>query len=234
MDIDLPQYVAGGYFIIKSVRRDPDRSPDLLPERLISLSGCICPSVHVYWAWSDQEALAFGIPESKLPDTHREFPDFDYPNVFLKLETARAFVEEFLPATDDGLQLVGAGLHRDLVDDFLTLRQQAYDPHTGSTIEEIIGVSRAVSQRKLLEPGGQPLGFEVVGYEQSLGHSWLCSGLERDMFDQFGIRPNKNGLIHTHDEAMRVYRWIAEDEQRGRRAEPEPYTPWLLVAYPAN
>jgi hypothetical protein len=73
-----------------------------------------------------------------------------------------------------------------------------------------------------------------ISYDQNINDSWLCSGLERDMFEQFGIRPNKNGLINTYDEAMRVYRWIAEDEQRGHRAEPEPYYPWLLVAYPAN
>jgi hypothetical protein len=54
------------------------------------------------------------------------------------------------------------------------------------------------------------------------------------MADQFGIQPNEHGLIATPDEAMQVYEWIAEDEQRGHRAEPEPYYPWLLVEYPID
>lgn len=76
------------------------------------------------------------------------------------------------------------------------------------------------------------LGFEVVSYWYQLGHSWLCSGLEREMHQLFGISPNARGFIDTLEQAMQVYEWIAEDEQKGQRAEPEPYYPWLVVEYP--
>ncbi len=239
--VDLTRYAAGGCFIIKSAPRDADRSPDLLPEQLISLSRCICPySVSVYWGWEGgknyPEALASGVPPDKLPELEAwsakgGAADIDYPNVFLRPEPARAFIDQFLP--DHGsLHLLGIALHHDLVDDFLLLKQRAYDPHTQQEIEEVIGVSRAVSQRQPVTRGGDLLGFEVLSYDQTLGHSWLCSGLEREMHQLFGIRPNAHGLIDTEAEAMQVYRWIAEDAQQGHRAEPEPYYPWLVIRYP--
>ncbi|MCA9885199.1 MAG: hypothetical protein KC708_19615, partial [Anaerolineae bacterium] len=64
-----------------------------------------------------------------------------------------------------------------------------------------------------------------------MGCSWLCSGLEKDMFTLFGIRPNEHGLLNSLEDAMKVYEWIAEDECKGYRAEPEPYFPWLVVSY---
>lgn len=231
MTIDPTPFIAGGYFIIKSAPREAHHSPDLLPQRLISLSNCICPSVHVYWAWREQEALDFGIPKSKLAATHREISGFDYPNVFLTLDVAQAFINEFLSDARH-LHLIGIGLHPERVADFLALKQQVYDPHAEEYRQEISGVSQIVHARLALPTGGQPLGFEVVSYDNQLGHSWLCSGLERDMVDQFNIRPNQHGLIASYKEAQQVYQWIAEDKQQGHRAEPEPYYPWLLVEYP--
>ena len=109
---------------------------------------------------------------------------------------------------------------------------RVYDSHAGEYREEVYGVSKVVRGGQPLAAGGQALGYELLSYDQNINDSWLCSGIERDMADQFGIRPNAHGLIATLDEAMQVYDWIAEDEQRGHRAEPEPYYPWLLVDYP--
>ena len=64
------------------------------------------------------------------------------------------------------------------------------------------------------------------------GHSWLCSGLERDMHERFGIRANNKGLLDSYADAKQVYDWIADDAMQGARAEPEPYALWLLLAYP--
>jgi hypothetical protein len=241
MDIDLTQYVAGGYFIIKSVLRDADRSPDLLPERLISLSSeCICPSVKIYWGWESgkhhPEALEFGILPEKLPELavwskENHETEIDHPNVFLNLEAAQSFASHFLPPQSDTV-LLGIGLPESLVADFMAENQQFHESQDGTRTPIVNGVQKILSQSSQLPGGGETIGFEVVSYWQMLGHSWLCSGLERDMADHFGIRPNAHGLIATHTEAMRVYAWIAEDEQRGHRAEPEPYYPWLLVEYP--
>jgi hypothetical protein len=236
MPIDLNAYVAGGYFLVRSVTRDADRSPDLLPERLLSLSRCICPAVEIVWGWNGQEqvhALDFGVPEHKLADLRAwsTSETVDFPNVFLTLAAARQFAEDFLPEQEH-LHLLGIGLPVGLINDFLRHKQTVYDAHLGQSREIIYGVSYMAKQRQPLPPGGQSLGYEVLSYDMNINCSWLCNGIERDMADQFGICPNQHGLIATHDEALQVYAWIAEDEQRGTRAEPEPYYPWLVVDYP--
>ena len=77
------------------------------------------------------------------------------------------------------------------------------------------------------------LGFEIASFAyHDFGHSWLCSGINQDMYQLYGIHPNAYGLIDTAEDARKVYDWIAEDEMQGRRAEPEPYAYWLLVSYP--
>ncbi len=232
MSLTLDRHIAGGYFLVKSVERREWMSADLMPERILSLSGCLCPSAQVYWAWSDDEARDFGVPEDSLPQTHQEDYDFDYPNVFLTLNAARHYSAGFLPEKDQ-LHLLGIGLPAALVDDFLQQKhQRVYDLNRQQWTTEVIGVSRAVAAGEALAAGGQALGYEVLSYEGSLGHSWLCSGLEREMHTLYSIRPNPHGLIDSLDEAMQVYEWIAEDEQQGHRAEPEAYYPWLLVEYP--
>ena len=38
-------------------------------------------------------------------------------------------------------------------------------------------------------------------------------------------------MIDSYEYAKKIYDWIAEDEQKGTRAEPEPYDFWLLTSY---
>ena len=232
----LTRYIAGGYFLVKSVERPPSMAADLLPKRILSLSNCICPSVRTTWGWEEDELLDasdFGVADGKLEELHEwsVTGEIDFPNVFLTLAAARSFARDFLVNVEH-THLLGIGLPRDFADAFLTHKQTVYDPTSDTHHELTIGVSRMIADRHLLAPEGTPLGFEVLSYIQSLGHSWLCSGLERDMQQLFGIRPNAHGFIDTEAEAMQVYAWIAEDEQRGIRAEPEPYYPWLIMDYP--
>jgi len=242
MDIDLRDYTAGGYFITKYAQRDENRSPDLFPEQLISLSSHISPGkASIYWGWdidkNRDEALAFGIPAAKLPElatwyqaTHEVV---GFPDVYYTLDAAREFVEAFLPVKDN-LVVLGIALPKSLVDGFLGDNQQtSYNPNTQEYSHEPYGINLALSKREPLLPSGEILGFEVVSHYYNLGCSWLCSGLERDMHQEFGIRPGKYGLIETFEEANKVYEWILEGEKKGeQRAEPEPYYPWLIVQYP--
>lgn len=98
------------------------------------------------------------------------------------------------------------------------------------------GIAKRVKQGIAVEPGGTPIGYDILSYGgyRDFGHSWLCSGLEKDMHELFGIRANELGLLATYDDARKVYEWIAEDECKGIRAEPEPYDMWLLLSYPLS
>lgn len=232
IEVDLSDYYSGGYFLIRADKPDwePLKSPRF-PDKLISLSMCICPlRFSVFWGWipGDREAaLKFGIPETKLDESvewcSTNFQvEIDHPSTFYSLDAARRFVERFVPDTRD-LYLIGVGLHKQLKSDILG----------ASGKNEMVWIKKQIEQQAALAKGGISLGFEVVcfGYND-FWDSWLCSGLDRDMEELFGIRPGQFGLIQTREEAQQVYEWIAEDDQQGHRAEPEPYDYWLLVSYP--
>src|SRR5690348_13143570 len=112
-DMQTNDYYSGGYFIVRIVERMAWMSADLLPERLLSASTCICPRVPDSWAlrWvnmTDDErrtaASVFGIGPARLPaviDWVTQAMDsgaLGWPNVFLSLTTARAFVHDCLPS----------------------------------------------------------------------------------------------------------------------------------------
>ena len=227
--------VAAGFFVTKAAARDAERSPDLLPAMLTSLSPCIAPSAQVAWGWdvADEEpdAVAFGIARDRLPELQpwEAGHGVSFPNVFHSLEDARAFVDTFLPDGRDVL-IVGAALPAELVDEFLVDQAQTtFDATTGTERETCFGVNLVLSARRPLPPGGEPLGFEMVLYGYNLECSWLCTGTERAVATALGVTPNAHGLVETQADAMRVHAWMA---QHPEESEAGPYYPWLLVRYP--
>lgn len=226
--VDLSNYVAGGYFVAKPVPREEWMSAELLPEQLITLSSCRNPSkVEIYWGWDTdkhrEKISELGIPENKL-DAFRAWStsdNFAYPNVMYTLEAAQEFVTQFLPHSDE-YQVFGVGLPKALVSILLDFEGQAVE-----------GTNRLLAEHSSLALNGVSLGFDIISYAHGdLNCSWLCNGIDRDMYQEFGIRPNQYGLIDRYNDAKQVYDWIAEDELRGTRAEPLPYYPWLIVQYP--
>jgi hypothetical protein len=218
-EIDLKDYVAGGYFVAKYTTEGFWRSP-LLPERVVSLSSCIGKQLDVVLGWNvDQykkEILEFGIRADKL-ESFKDWCGGQTPGGISQLETARYVINEFI-STSDGLLLLGAALRHELLENFI---------HQVPTF--------AVDKAHSIDADGTPLGFEVISHFAShLSCSWLCSGLEKDMNELFGIQPNQYGLIDSYADAKQVYEWIAEDKMQGTRAEPLPYYPWLIVQYPVN
>ena len=224
----LSNFISAGYYITHRVDRPEwaHGDKDLLPEQIVSLSSCPGVSFQVSWGWGefDPDALAFGVREDTIDELKRwctEASDIEigYPNTFYNLQAAQNFVQRFTARDDMGVY--GLGLHKSLAATFLSdnIEQAKY------------GTYQMVSRGVPLQPGGDVLGFEVIGFQYGLAESWLCHGLERDMHEQFGIHPNQHGLLDTYDDAYKVYEWIAEDKQQGTRAEPIPYYPWLVVRY---
>lgn len=230
--IDLTNFYSGGYFLIRAHHPEwPQFNYELLPAAPISLSVRVCPRVRVHWGWipGDREgARVFGIPETKLDEClewcAREYDtDMDMWSMFYSPAAARRFIRRFDLPTEN-LYLIGAGL---------PIHLEAQDWRAFYDEKEDYGIEKRIHQQLPIEEGGQSIGFEVVSFEGGdLSNSWLCSGLEKDMHDLFGIRPNAFGLIDTLEDAIKVYTWIKEDEMKGTRAEPEPYDVWLLLNYP--
>lgn len=227
--IELSDFYSGGYFLIRADRPDwPPPFGEHLPDKLISLSPCICPNrLSVTWGWipGDREAaLYFGVMETKLDDfiswCQRSYPtQIEYNSVFTSILFARQFVKEFIEDTRD-LYLIGIGLHQE--------RQTIWKREVNR--EE--GVIKRIKRRLPIEEGGLPIGFEIVSrFHYEFSHSWLCSGLDRDMNELFGLRTNASGLIDTYSDAKMVNDWIDEDDEKGSRGEPEPYDSWLFISY---
>jgi hypothetical protein len=230
--IDLNDFYLEGYVLLRANDPGWEQLKDgLLPDRLISLATCICPHLQIYWGWipgNPEIALKFGVPQARLDEfltwCKGDYQtSMDYVSMFYSTEAAREFVRRFLPDTSD-LHLIGVGLHRDV---------EITNWHPYAADEPTVGIQVRLGQQLTMEPDGKPLGYEVVSFAyHDFGHSWLCNQLHKEMHALFGIRPNGYGLIESEDDARKVSDWIAEDEMKGTRAEPETYSYWLLVSYP--
>jgi len=224
--IDLNDFYLEGYVLLRADHPGWEQLKDgLLPDRLVSLSAHICPHLQIYWGWvpgNRDAAIRFGIPEERW-DAFREWCKrpltLDAMSAFETIESARDFIQQFLPDVEN-LYLIGAAYPKSLAEVDIEATHQE-------------GKTTSLERRILLESGGEPLGFEVVSFAHNdFGCSWLCNYLHKDMHELFSIRPNGYGLIEREDDARKVSEWIAEDEMKGTRAEPEPYDYWLLVSYP--
>ncbi|MBK9123172.1 MAG: hypothetical protein IPM16_08635 [Chloroflexi bacterium] len=228
---DLEACTALGYVLIRRGNPEWYWSAPLLPSDLISLSRCISRfRLDLFWGWSDryaEEVSAFGIPDAMV-DEFREWcgsghrADGSPWAVFSNPAAARKFAVRFHLPMDD-FWLIGVGWPNvqggKALPNLLVVRERA-DTVWHAPVPE-------------LDRTGIVLGYDVVGVEGGdFSHSWLCSNLQVDMNEMYGIRPNTYGLIDTYEDARRINDWIDEDEMQGFRAEPEPYSTWLLVSYP--
>ena len=200
---------SGGYFLTRTVERAAFMAADLLPDRLLSLSDCICDFAPSHWAiqWvnvTDEERAAeaskFEVSPSRtqdIVDRATEWLDtgrLGWPSVFFSLQDAREFSKRFLDNCTD-LELVGISLHEECVDPFL--REERPPADQGEP-----GIYTAVGNRRPLEPGGRAIGWEVLCYDHGGFHSWLCNGLEVAVAESCKIKPGKSGLIDDANDAL--------------------------------
>ena len=63
--------------------------------------------------------------------------------------------------------------------------------------------------RAVALPGGEVLGFELVGYDTGGWHTWTClGGLVHDVGEATGVRPGRWGLIQDECEARVAAEWL--------------------------
>jgi hypothetical protein len=233
-------YVSGGYLVVlPQPRNDAWMTRDLLPPVLLSASSCIVPAIPDTWALSwtnetpeerEQAAARFGLGADRLAAvlawTTAAFNrgEIGWPNIFFTADEARAFVQAFVP-DPSSVALLGLGLPADLVPGFLAATTPSpsgpqYAPTGGS------GVYAAVLRGNAPDPGGTPLGFEILGYEHGAFHSSVCNGLERTFRDVLGVVPNAQGFYTREDEARRCAALAADP---ATAAEPAHWLPWEIT-----
>jgi len=213
---------------------------ELLPDRILSASACICPQFPGPYAisWSSVEpenrASAFdkiGVPSGARKEAQewstRSFEAlFGWPGVFFTPEAAQAVRSRFFAGSD--LAVVGIGLPAKYRHAFLS-EATPDPPRAGFAPRGKSGWLKVIEARKPLPVAGTPLGFELLNVEfGDLSHSWLCNNLERTFAERFGIRPNRAGFIESFEAADRCCEAL-ENEEHG--AEPDPWFPWLIVRY---
>lgn len=236
------EYISGGYYLTRRSTREAYMSPELVPEWVVSASGCICKFFPDDWSidWTSdspderiREAAGFGISTSVLPRvtawaTAAFSHAFGWPNVFYTLDGARQAHATLLPEDLDVI-ILGLGLHKSDVEDFL-ITARPPDQKPGFAPVGETGISQCVNAGKGIDETGDPVGFELLATESGLlTCSWLCNGLEKECATRLGVRTNSSGLVQTHAEALRCAEFISRDDVG---AEPGLWLPWLLTIYP--
>lgn len=74
---------------------------------------------------------------------------------------------------------------------------------------------------------GHKLGWEVLGYDHGLLHTWLCNGLYEEGRLHLGVDTDERGLLPDRQAALRVAAWA------NTRGDTKPVTwfPGALIEW---
>lgn len=211
-------YYCGGYFLIEQQARPSYVNTDIVPSTILSVSSCISttyPNGFNWFAKYNQEMNKEIIEiRKKWMGIKVESDQMGWPDVFFDLETAREFYRKFLFPFPK-LRCIGIGLKVEFVKDFLD-----YHLSNGE------GISKCLARKRFLNDKGKFLGYEVLGYDSCVLHSFLCNGLEEEL-PRFGIILNSEGLISTFEQAVKLSEYFSSMDG----LEAELYFPWVLKEY---
>lgn len=234
----LSEFISAGFIITRPVPRPSYVSADLLPEQIISASGCIATFIPDTWCieWTQdtsenrsEEAKNFGLDDSGLADvTKWVTPKFSdtifWPNIVIDIHVALRLVETFLGTLPD-VRLLEFALHKSQTNEFCLVaepppQQPGFAPNGRQ------GVHEAILKDKSSSRDGYVLGFEPLVFWYSLSCSWLCNSLDTVVAEHLNVRPNQYGFIETFADACRCVEYISRDDVG---AEPGLWLPWLLL-----
>lgn len=226
----MQDFVSGGYFLARRASTRPGLGSGLLPTNFVTLSDCLTTLVPSAWtlSWAQHEgweskAQACGFDEERMQGLvswcTEAFSrgEVRWPGVVRSFERARELKRDFF-AEDDGFALLGIALSIGEACDFL-----AESIGLGENLGVVLGVEEGFPP----EPGGEVLGYDVLGLDFGGGfHSYLCNGLERYFASTFGALPNPHGLFDSRDVATRCAAHAASSG-----AEPGVWRAWRVMLY---
>ena len=242
--MDLGDFVFGGTILVRAFPAPDWLAGPLLPETILSASGCLCASVPdtwaIRWAWPSEaerleQAAAFGLTADQLEaltswtdaawDDHR----LRWPSVLSSPDVARDLAEQFLADQAD-LHILGLGLPLEHVERFSVAPTGQCEGGTCCSVGSP-GVYETLSLRQRLPEGGRILGYEILAYLNDAPPpcSWLCNSLHGPAAEALGITPNAAGFIESHAEAQAAADFCNRDDVP---SEPAFWAPWAIVEYP--
>ena len=235
---EILEYISAGFLVTREVDRPSHVSAKLLPDRLVSASGCIAPFAPdiwcIEWTQATQEmriagARAFELESQALNKiiawaTARFDKSIRWPNIIIDYDTANELVNRFLGNLPN-VKVLELCLHRSMTSDFC----QEAEPQPqmpGFAPNGRQGVHEVILEDKPPTNGGCILGFEPLVFNYTLSCSWLCNSLETQIEQALKIKPNKFGFIDSFDEALKCVEYISRDDVG---AEPGLWLPWLVI-----
>src|SRR5260221_7451583 len=184
-EFETSDFISGGYIVIARFADGSSRNQwmldlgvsneALLPEKIVGIRLCVEPEAPLLrWHGGLEEDFAiFGIPQDRVEELYAwadekyKNKDIGAPNFFLKLTTAREYVERFSTNEGNGIQILGIGLPKNLL-------------HRLDEIERLFPTFANNGFNEVLRRGEQPasghiLGFDVICCTTSIDHSWTCT-----------------------------------------------------------
>ncbi len=224
-DIQLDDYVAGGYFITKYVEREKWMSVDLLPPKLLSVSELIATLAPTNPNLSHRPSDSYeqyGIAPETIPDvmkwwTENIQKEIGWQETFYELGFAQQFVKRFVTKRE-AIAILGVAVHRK----YIELILEDYDPKTACGVEEVVA-------RGLSPVRGDVLGFDILSYEYCRFDSWITPSYPQVIFEDLHIRPNQYGFIDTLEAADRCDEFMSADDDMALHGW---WLPWLIIRYP--
>lgn len=227
------KFFAGGYYIISETKRKNYMSEELINDRVITVSNCICEHSIGEWTirwWSDHKRINYfkellSLSSEKVDEFLDDIEElynikkFGFPGVFTDLESARFIYKKYLNHLE-GFKLIGIGLREDEYRTYCDLEDIEKN-------NEHYGINICFSNKKILDKTNI-LGYDILGYEFGYFHSYLCNGLEKDIYRKLKVKPNKKGLFNNYNSAKLATDYIS-DESIG--AEPALWQPWIICEY---
>lgn len=228
------EYILGGYFVIQAAARSSCMNINLLPDKILSVSECVCNVIPNTWAlsWTSKT-----IEDIEQADYNRQLLDveliqleewttqqFNKGNIgwqygFSNLVTAQEFCKKFLKTKDD-IYILGIGLSQE--DTTIFIEEEEPTKGMGSTlVYDVLCRNEVIDSTELL-------GFDVLGFDIGYFHSYICNGLENEFNARFDIKPNEYGLYNSYSAARLAAKYLMTDEAQ---VEPALWLPWVVCKF---
>ncbi|WP_052169425.1 hypothetical protein [Exiguobacterium sp. s168] len=230
-------YISGGYYLVELKERPSYIEKKIMPDKVLSLSSCICnihPSIDVFWGDSNVNKLQYMDDWNLSTLDYKELENwieknfkknvFLYPQVFSSVKLAKEIKKKFFDF--DNIYIIGIALPEQYVNDFVNFENSL------NKIElDRYGVESLLLKKDRINlENTEFLGYEILGFEPGMFHSYLCNGLEKDFNHNFDFSPNKYGFIKTIEESIK-YCEYSNSNVENLGTEDVLWLPWAVFKY---
>lgn len=200
----------------------------------LSNSECISNILPSWWMlnWSldgskerkrfcDQFKMNYSVMTELCQEVTQFFEEgkIGYPNVIFDKETAKyLYTKYFLNIPN--IKLIGIGLHIDEAELFIK-----YNKPIGKNEGEM-GIYQFL-KRKVLMDSTNLLGYEILGYDLGIFHSYFCNHLEADLTKSLNNKPNKYGFFDSYECSLAISEFIDKYSE----AEIALWQPWIVCEF---